>query len=101
MISRRASARVANRRRCTSSRLSEEKNASATLLTPYRSRGRFSDDRDRLSGAVVGQHALVDLTREVALQAADDLSFGESLGGAAGDVVDGGLVEAHADDDAA
>ncbi len=53
---------------------------------------------DGLSGAVVGHHALVDLAGEVALDAADDLAFGHAFGGAAGDVVDGRLVETHPHD---
>jgi hypothetical protein len=48
---------------------------------------------DGCAGQVV-----VDLSGDVALEAADDLAFAESLGGAAFDVVAGGLVVAYADD---
>ena len=48
-----------------------------------------------LSGSVVGHDVLVDLTGEEPFETADDVLFGEAFGGAAGDVVDGGLVEAH------
>ena len=41
---------------------------------------------------------LVDLAGDVALEAADDLAFGQALGGAAFDVGAGGLVVAHPDD---
>src|SRR3954454_20934277 len=44
---------------------------------------------------------VVDLAGDVAFEAADDLPFTLAFGGAAGDVVDGGLVKAHADDDGA
>src|SRR5665647_2191980 len=47
------------------------------------------------------EQQVVDLADDVALEAADDLALGLALGGAPGDVVDGGLVEAHADDDGA
>jgi hypothetical protein len=40
----------------------------------------------------------VDLAGDVALEAADDLAFAEAFGGAAGDVVAGGLVVSHPDD---
>jgi len=50
---------------------------------------------------VVGEDALVDLAGKVALQAADDFSFAEPIRGAAGDVIDGRLMEAHTHDDAA
>ena len=36
-----------------------------------------------------------------AFEAADDLGFGLAFGGSSGEVGDGGLVEAHADDDGA
>ena len=52
----------------------------------------------RRCGRVVGHDALVDLAGEEALQAADDVLLREAFGGAAGDVVDGRLVEAHAHD---
>ena len=52
-----------------------------------------------LSGFVVGHDALVGLAGDEAFEAADDVFFGEALGGAAGDVVDGGLVKSHAHDD--
>ncbi len=48
-----------------------------------------------VSGLVVGYDALVDLAREEAFQAADDVFFGEAFCGATSDVVDGGLVESH------
>jgi hypothetical protein len=41
---------------------------------------------------------VVDLAGDVALRAADDFAFAESFGGAALDVVAGGLVMADADD---
>ena len=41
---------------------------------------------------------VVDLAGDVALQAADDLAFAQSFGGAALDVVAGGLVVPDADD---
>ena len=44
---------------------------------------------------------MVDLSRKEAFKAPDDLAFGSALGGASGDVVAGGLVESHADDDGA
>ena len=50
------------------------------------------------AGAVVGHDALVDLACEESFEAADDVFLGEAFGGAAGGVVDGGLVEAHAHD---
>lgn len=49
--------------------------------------------------AVVGENSLVDLAGDESFQAADDVAFGEPFGGAAGDVVDGGLVVLHTDDD--
>jgi hypothetical protein len=52
-----------------------------------------------LSVAVVGDDPLVDLSSNESFKAADDVSFGEPFGGAAGDVVDGGLVVSHPDDD--
>ena len=51
-----------------------------------------------MSGSVVCHDVLVDLAGEEAFQAADDVFFGEAFGGAASDVVDGGLVESHAYD---
>jgi hypothetical protein len=44
---------------------------------------------------------VVDLSGDAALEAADDLGFGASLGGATLDVGAGGRVEAHADEDEA
>jgi hypothetical protein len=41
---------------------------------------------------------VVDPAGDIALEAADDLAFAESFGGAALDVVAGGLVVPHADD---
>ena len=71
------------------------KNDPATALTPLLSsiglRGR--------EWWVVGfGDVLVDLACEEPFEAADDVFFGEAFCGAAGDVVDGGLVESHADD---
>ena len=54
---------------------------------------------DSLACAEVCHDALVDLARQEAFEAADDLAFGPAIGSAAGDVVTGGLVESHADDD--
>lgn len=51
-----------------------------------------------LSGSVVGHDVLVDLAGQEPFEAADDVFFGEAFCGAAGDVVDGGLVVAHAND---
>lgn len=48
-----------------------------------------------LSGSVVGHDVLVDVAGEEPFEAADDVLF-EAFCGAAGDVVDGGLVESHA-----
>ena len=56
---------------------------------------------DLLASAEIGHDALVDLSRQEAFQAPDDLAFSSALGGASGDVVAGGLVESHADDDGA
>ena len=56
---------------------------------------------DLLASAEIGHDALVDLSRKEAFQAPDDLAFGSAIGGASGDVVAGGLVESHADDDGA
>ena len=47
---------------------------------------------------MVDHDALVDLACDEALQAADDVLLRQALGGAARDVVDGRLMEAHADD---
>src|SRR5438309_11697129 len=44
---------------------------------------------------------VVDLAGDVAFEAADDFAFAFAFGRAAGDVVDGGLVKAHAHDDGA
>ena len=57
--------------------------------------------RDVSAHAEVCHDALVDLSRKEAFQAPDDLAFGSAIGGASGDVVAGGLVESHADDDGA
>ena len=51
-----------------------------------------------LPGTVVGHDSLVDLAGEEPFQASDDVFLGEAFGGAASDVVDGGLVESHAYD---
>ena len=51
-----------------------------------------------MSGAVVGHDALVGLACDEAFEAADNVLLGEAFGGASGDVIDGGLVESHADD---
>ena len=56
---------------------------------------------DLLASAEIGHDALVDLSRKEAFAAPDDLAFGSAIGGASGDVVAGGLVESHADDDGA
>ncbi len=49
-------------------------------------------------GSVVGDESVVDLAGDEPFQAADDVFLGQTLGGAAGDVVDGGLMSAHAHD---
>ena len=54
---------------------------------------------DLLTSAEVGHDALVNLSREEAFQAADDVAFGPASGEASGDVVAGRLVEWHPDDD--
>ena len=51
-----------------------------------------------LSVAVVGHDAVVGLAGDEASEAADDVFLGEAFGAAAADIVDGGLVGAHADD---
>ena len=48
---------------------------------------------DLLTSAEVGHDALVNLSREEAFQAADDVAFGPASGDASGDVVAGRLVE--------
>ena len=48
-----------------------------------------------LSGSVVCHDVLVDLAGEEPFQAADDVLLREAFGGAASDVVHGGLVESH------
>ena len=53
--------------------------------------GRFAV----LTGEGDGREQVVDLAGEVALEAADDLSLGQPLGGASSGVVDGGLVPAE------
>ena len=50
---------------------------------------------DLLTSAEVGHDALVNLSREEAFQAADDVAFGPASGDASGDVVAGRLVEWH------
>src|SRR5690606_38243028 len=45
--------------------------------------------------------SLVDLSGDESLQAADDVTLGEPFCGASGDVVDGGPVVLHTDDDSA
>ena len=52
-----------------------------------------------MTTAEVGHDSLVDLSREEAFQAADDVAFGPASGDASGDVVAGRLVESHPDDD--
>ena len=52
-----------------------------------------------MTSAEVGHDALVDLSREEAFQAADDVAFGPASGETSGDVVAGRLVELHPDDD--
>ena len=52
-----------------------------------------------MTSAEVGHDALVNLSREEAFQAADDVAFGPASGAASGDVVAGRLVELHPDDD--
>ena len=47
---------------------------------------------DLLTSAEVGHDALVNLSREEAFQAADDVAFGPASGDASGDVVAGRLV---------
>ena len=60
------------------------------------SRAQGADVGGRLG---VGQ-GVVDLAGDVSLEASDDVSLGQALGGSAGDVVHGGLVAAgHADQD--
>ena len=56
--------------------------------------GRFGD-----GDGVEGWQEVVDLADEVALQTTDDLAFGQTLGGASGDVGDGRFVPAHPNDD--
>ena len=60
---------------------------------------RLGGLNDLLASAVIGHDALVDLSRKEAFEAPDDLAFGPAIGGTSGDVVAGGLVESHADDD--
>ena len=54
---------------------------------------------DLLASAEIGHDSLVDLASEKTFQAPDDLPFGSAGRRAACDVVAGGLVESHADDD--
>ena len=51
-----------------------------------------------VSGVADGSHRGPEFAGEEPLQAADDLAFAQPFGGAAFDVVAGGLVMAHADD---
>ena len=69
----------------------------AGVGTRLRSSHGLIDERGggALSGLVVCHDALVDLAGEEPFEAADDVLFGEALGGEASDVVDGGLVESH------
>src|SRR5690242_369289 len=48
---------------------------------------------------VLPGEGVVDLAGDIAFEAAEDVSFGQTFGGAAGDVVAGALVVAHADQD--
>src|SRR4051794_3615428 len=97
-----SSRRVGHERRCTSSFLSVAKNDSATaLMLLYLSSGSFGlvgAGRRRSRRLRSGVECVVDLAGEVAFEATDDLALGLAFCGAAGDVVDGGLVKAHADD---
>jgi hypothetical protein len=52
-------------------------------------------------GSVVDHDMLVDLSGQAALDATNDFSFPETFGDAPFDVIDGGLVEVHPDDDRA
>ena len=52
-----------------------------------------------MTSAEAGHDALVNLSREEAFQAADDVAFGPASGEASGDVVAGRLVGLHPDDD--
>ena len=54
---------------------------------------------DLLTSAEVGHDALVNLSREEAFQAADDLTFGATVGRTSHNGVDRWLVVPHADDD--
>src|SRR4051812_49963607 len=76
--------------------------AALKLLYPSSgSPGRCVNGRDEARLAGCRRESSIDLAGEVALEAADDLALGQALGGAAGDVVDGRLVPAHANDDGA
>ena len=57
--------------------------------------------RDGLARAEVCHDTVVDLAGEEAFETPDDLASGSAIGGASGDVVAGGLVVPHADDDGA
>ena len=46
-----------------------------------------------MTSAEVGHDALVNLSREEAFQAADDVAFGPASGDASGDVVAGRLID--------
>ena len=70
------------------------------VLTPLYVKTRvLSGLGDGLACAEVCHDALVDLSRKEALKASDDLACGPAIGGAAGDVGAGWLVESPADDD--
>src|SRR3954447_15865620 len=73
--------------------------AALKLLYPSSgSPGRCVNGRDEARLAGCRRESSIDLAGEVALETADDLPLGQALGGAAGDVVDGRLVPAHAHD---
>src|SRR5690606_35572107 len=54
-----------------------------------------------LASSMVDHDSLVDLSGDESLQAADDVTLGEPFCGASSDVVDGGPVVLHTDDDSA
>ena len=62
-------------------------------------REHFESNGEAKMELEVGHDALVNLSREEAFQAADDVAFGPASGDASGDVVAGRLVELHPDDD--
>src|SRR4051794_7515186 len=59
----------------------------------------FAEVASAMSEVVEGWQEVVDLASEVALQTTDDLAFGQTLGGASGDVGDGRFVPAHPNND--